>query len=76
MDYKSETPNLSFNYPKLRLRRRIGLFNLSLERFGFCDPRLFKSWDYLNPIFKKSYKSVVLLFKELHTTKQKSVKLI
>ncbi len=22
--------------------------NLSLGCFGFCDPRLFKSWDYLN----------------------------
>ena len=37
------------NYPKLRLRRRVGLFNLLLGRFGFCNPRLFKSWDYLNP---------------------------
>ena len=25
-----------------------GLFNLSLDHFGFCDPRLFKSGDYLN----------------------------
>ena len=49
MDHKSETPNLSFKYPKLRLWRCVGLFNLSLGRFGFCDPRLFKSWDYLNP---------------------------
>ena len=47
LDHKSETPNLSFNYQKLHLRRRVGLFNLSLGRFGFCDPRLFKSWDYL-----------------------------
>ena len=37
---KSETPNLRLNYPKLRLRRRVGLFNLSLDRFGFCNPRL------------------------------------
>ena len=40
MDHKSETPNLSLNYPKLRLRRRVGLFNLLLGRFGFCNPRL------------------------------------
>jgi hypothetical protein len=48
LDYKFETPNSRFNYPKLRLRRRVGLFNLSLGCFGFCNPRLFKSWDYLN----------------------------
>ena len=40
MDHKSETPNSSLNYPKLRLRRRVGLFNLLLGRFGFCNPRL------------------------------------
>ena len=40
LDYKSETPNSSLNYPKLRLRRRVGLFNLLLGRFGFCNPRL------------------------------------
>ena len=45
---KSETPNLSFNYPKLHLGRRVGRFNISLDHFGFCDPRLFKSGDYLN----------------------------
>ena len=45
---KSEPPNLSFNDPKLRLQHRVGLFNLSLGRFGFSDTRLFKSWDYLN----------------------------
>ena len=41
---KSET-----HYPKLRLWHRVGLFNFSFDRFGFCDPRLFKSWDYLSP---------------------------
>ena len=40
LDHKSETPNSSLNYPKLRLRRRVGLFNLLLGRFGFCNPRL------------------------------------
>ena len=50
MDHKSESPNLSFNYPKLRLRRRVGLFNLSLGHFGFCNPRIFKSWYYLNAL--------------------------
>ena len=25
-----------------------GMFNLSLGHIGFCNPRLFKSWDYLN----------------------------
>ena len=40
MDHKSETPNLSLNYPKLCLRRRVGMFNLLLGRFGFCNPRL------------------------------------
>ena len=45
---KSETPNLSFNYPKLPLGRRVGLFNISLDHFGFCDPRLFKSWNNLS----------------------------
>ena len=40
MDHKSETPNSSLNYPKLRLRRRVGLINLLLGRFGFCNPRL------------------------------------
>ena len=48
LDHKSETPISSFNYPKLRLRCRSGLFNLSLGCFTFCNPRLFKSWDYLN----------------------------
>ena len=43
---KSETPNLSFNYPKLHLGRRVGRFNISLDHFGFCDPRLFKSLVY------------------------------
>ena len=47
---KSWITNPSFNYPKLRLRRRVGLFHLSLGRFGFCNSRLFKSWDYLNAI--------------------------
>jgi hypothetical protein len=37
---KSETPNSSFNYPKLRLWLHVGLFNLLLGRFGFCNPRL------------------------------------
>ena len=47
---KPETPrpNSSFNYPKLRLQCGVRLFNLLLVHFGFCDPRLFKSWDYLN----------------------------
>ena len=45
---RSEIPNSSFNYPKLRLWRRVGLFSLSLGCFRFCNPRLFKSWDYLN----------------------------
>ena len=31
---------LCLNYPKLRLRRRVGLFNLLLGRFGFFNPRL------------------------------------
>ena len=34
------------------LLRRVGLFNLSLGRFGFCDPWLKKSWDYLSPLPK------------------------
>ena len=54
LDHKSETPNSSFNYPKLRLRCHSGLFNLSLGCFTFCNPRLFKSGDYLNPPFLKS----------------------
>ena len=34
---------------------RLGLItrdylNLSLGHFRFCNPRLFKSWDYLNPV--------------------------
>ena len=32
---KSETPNLRFNYPKLRLRRRVGLLKLLLVVLDF-----------------------------------------
>ena len=49
---KSETPTLSFSYPELRLWRCIGLFILLLKSFWFCDPRLFKSWDYNNFIYQ------------------------
>ena len=40
LDHKSEIPNSSLNYPKLRLQCRVGLSNLLLGRFGFCNPRL------------------------------------
>ena len=36
----------------LLLYSHTGLFNLLLSRFGFCNPRLFKSWDYLNLNFR------------------------
>ena len=39
------------NYPNLRLGRRVVLFNLSLDHYGLWDPKLFKSWDYLNVNF-------------------------
>ena len=78
---KSETPNSSFNYPKLRLRHRVGLFNLSLDRFGFCNPRLFKSWDYLNAL-KNMYSvccasvcsiNEVMLPRMLHSAKRNPI---
>ena len=31
-------------------------FNISLDHFGFCNPRLFKSWDYLNSIWLIMYR--------------------
>ena len=56
------TPNLSLNYPKLRVRRRVGLFNLSLGCFGFCNPRLFKSWDYLIIVFFLKFRTHTKIF--------------
>ena len=51
---KSEIPNSSFNYPKLLLQRHVGLFNHSLGRFWFCDPKHFKSWHYLSLFIPKT----------------------
>ena len=42
MDYKSETPNSSLNYPKLRLRRRIGLPQCYQLYFSFQIIELIK----------------------------------
>ena len=65
LDHKYETPNFGSNYPKLRLQRRVGLFNLSLGRFGFCNPRLFKSWEYLNAMIQCLIKYIKFL---IHST--------
>ena len=48
VDWKSKPPHLCKNNPKLRLRRRIGLFLHAWDRFGFFNPPFLKSLDYHN----------------------------